>query len=106
MSRSGRPKQKLARVRQVVYIREDLHGKATLMLLDPVSLKVEYGAWTNLFEPLLDEWINRQTGERYVERKLSLEQIQKLIEQGVGFRITPDGSAILTATQAALLEAG
>lgn len=43
-----------------IRIKEDLHRKVSLLLLDPMTGKIEYGAMNFLVEQLLGEWVDKQ----------------------------------------------
>lgn len=46
-----------------IRIKEDLHRKVSLLLLDPMTGKIEYGAMNHLVEQLLGEWVDKMRKE-------------------------------------------
>lgn len=57
---AGRKRSQVQTTVWSVRIRDDLHKKVTLLLTDPKTGKVKYGATSQLTEQLLDNWLQEQ----------------------------------------------
>lgn len=74
MARTGRPRNKVPRIKWDVYIRQDLAAQIELLLADPMRERVKYGARGELIESLLEEWLQKQrAGVQIVEVEKSLD---------------------------------
>jgi len=56
----GRPVRAVPRIRRDLRLREDLVAQIDLLLLDPTSKRIAYGAWSDLVETLMTEWLTKQ----------------------------------------------
>lgn len=55
-----RSKSKIEKVGIKVRIPKSLADQVTLLMLDPLRLRVGYGNWTNLMTNLLQNWVDEQ----------------------------------------------
>lgn len=55
-----RPKNAVRKVRWTVYVPEDLSTKTDILLLNPITGRVQYNAKSELVEKLLRQWLAGQ----------------------------------------------
>ena len=73
VSRRGRPPLAMETVQRYAYVPVDLAAQIDLLLTDPMKDKPKYGAWSELVNSLLRDW---------------LEEKKKLIRQQGGLNVT------------------
>lgn len=55
-----RPKKLIKMKPRTVQLPEELDRKIELLLMDPATGRAKFGAWSELVEALLTEWLNTQ----------------------------------------------
>lgn len=66
MTTRGRKRSEITTTRWVAHIPLDLHQKLTLLLADPLTGKLRYGATSHLTEQLLRKWLD-ETIQNYAQ---------------------------------------
>lgn len=56
----ARPKNAIPKTRVTVYLPEPLHTKVSLLMMNPLTGEIRYGALGALFETLLRKWVEEQ----------------------------------------------
>jgi len=59
----GHPARAVPAEKRLFYLSKPLSSEVDVLLMDPLTGKIRYGAWSQLIEQLLREWVDRQRVE-------------------------------------------